>query len=80
MEKAKGFAMATGQKLLATLVKALGERSGQAVGSVKRLGVESGIRGSALFEAASGCVLHCDPASGKVKFPPLGRWKGTLTR
>ena len=37
-------------------------------------------RGSALFEAASGCVLHRDPASGKVKFLPLGRWKGTLTR
>ena len=37
-------------------------------------------QGSALFEAASGCVLHRDPASGKVKFLPLGRWKGTLTR
>ena len=37
-------------------------------------------RGSALFEAASGCVLHRDPASRKVKFLPLGRWKGTLTR
>ena len=37
-------------------------------------------RGSALFEAASGCILHRDPASGKVKFLPLGRWKGTLSR
>ena len=33
-----------------------------------------------MFEAASGCLLHRDPASGKVKFLPLGRWKGTLTR
>ena len=32
-------------------------------------------QGSALFEAASGCVLHRDPASGKVKFMPLGRWR-----
>ena len=37
-------------------------------------------QGSALFEAASGCILHRDPASGKVKFLPLGRWRGTLTR
>jgi hypothetical protein len=37
-------------------------------------------KGSELFEATSGCVLHRDPASGKVKFLPLGRWKGTLTR
>ena len=36
--------------------------------------------GSALFEAASGCKLHRDPSSGKVKFLPLGRWKGTLNR
>ena len=36
--------------------------------------------GSFLFEQASGCVLHRDPASGKVKFLPLGRWKGTLTK
>ena len=36
-------------------------------------------QGSSLFEAASGCKLHRDPASGKVKFLPLGRWKGTLT-
>ena len=35
-------------------------------------------RGSALFEAASGYQLHRNP--GKVKFLPLGRWKGTLTR
>ena len=33
---------------------------------------------SRLFEEASGCQLHRDPASGKVKFLPLGRWKGTL--
>ena len=37
-------------------------------------------QGSALFEAASGCILHRDPSSGKVKFLPLGRWKGTLTQ
>ena len=36
-------------------------------------------RGSSLFESASGCVLHRNPASGKVKFLPLGRWRGTLT-
>ena len=36
-------------------------------------------QGSALFEAASGCHLHRDPTSGKVKFLPLGRWKETLT-
>ena len=35
-------------------------------------------KGSALFEAASGCILHRDPTSGKVKFLPLGRWRGTL--
>ena len=35
-------------------------------------------QGSALFEAASGCILHRDPSSGKVKFLALGRWKGTL--
>ena len=34
-------------------------------------------QGSALFEAASGCKLHRDPTSGKVKFLPLGRWRGT---
>ena len=37
-------------------------------------------RGSALFEAASGCALHRDPAPGKVKLLPLGRWKGTLAQ
>ena len=36
-------------------------------------------RGSALFQSASGCKLNRDPASGKVKFLPLGRWRGTLT-
>lgn len=30
------------------------------------------------FERASGCELHRDPTSGKVKFLPLGRWRGTL--
>ena len=34
--------------------------------------------GSSVFEAASGCTLHRDPSSGKVKFLPLGRWRGTL--
>ena len=33
---------------------------------------------SALFEAASGCRLHRDPASQKCKFLPLGRWRRTL--
>jgi hypothetical protein len=37
-------------------------------------------QGSALFEAASGCHLHRDPESGKVKFLPLGQWKWTLTQ
>ena len=36
-------------------------------------------QGSLLFETASGCILHGDQASGKVKFLPLGRWKGTMT-
>ena len=31
-----------------------------------------------LFEDASGCRLHRDPASKKCKFLPLARWKGTL--
>ena len=35
-------------------------------------------RASLIFENASGCELHRDPASGKVKFLPLGRWRGTL--
>ena len=34
--------------------------------------------GSTLLEKASGCILHRDPASGKVKLLPLGRWKGVL--
>jgi len=36
--------------------------------------------GSSLFEKASGCLLHRDPSSGKVKFLPLGRWRGTLNK
>ena len=32
----------------------------------------------ALFEKASGCKLHIDPASGKCKFLSLGRWRGIL--
>ena len=36
--------------------------------------------GSSLFEKASGCLLHRDPSSGKVKFLPLGRWRGTLNQ
>ena len=31
-----------------------------------------------LIERASGVKLHRDPSVGKVKFIPLGRWKGTL--
>ena len=31
-----------------------------------------------LFEKSSGCKLHRDPAAGKCKFLPLGRWRGTL--
>ena len=31
-----------------------------------------------LMERASGVKLHPDPASGKVKFLALSRWKGTL--
>ena len=31
-----------------------------------------------LFEQASGCRLHRDPASKKCKFLPLARWRGTL--
>ena len=30
------------------------------------------------FEAASGCELHRDPTSGKVKFLRLGRWRDSL--
>ena len=36
-------------------------------------------RETRLFEAASGTELHRDRTSNKVKFLPLGRWKGTLT-
>ena len=35
-------------------------------------------RAMALFESASGCKLHRDPASKKCKFLPLARWRGTL--
>ena len=34
--------------------------------------------GSSIFESASWCILHRNPASGKVKILPLGRWKGVL--
>ena len=32
----------------------------------------------ALFERASGCKLHRDPANKKCKFLPLTRWRGSL--
>ena len=32
----------------------------------------------AWFENASGCRLHRNPSSGKCKFLPLARWRGTL--
>ena len=32
----------------------------------------------ALFESASGCKLHRNPASKKCKFLPLAWWRGTL--
>ena len=35
--------------------------------------------GCTLLEKASGVKLHRDPSVGKVKFLPLGRWKGLLT-
>ena len=35
-------------------------------------------RASLLFKNAPGCELHRDPNSGKVKFLPLGRWRGSL--
>ena len=35
-------------------------------------------RAMSLFEKASGCQLHRDPATKKCKFLPLARWKGTL--
>ena len=31
-----------------------------------------------LFEQASGCRLHRNPATKKCKFLPLARWRGTL--
>ena len=31
-----------------------------------------------LYEKASGCKIHRDPASKKCKFLPLARWRGTL--
>ena len=34
---------------------------------------------SALFEAASGCKLHRDPASKKCKLLALGKWRNKLT-
>ena len=33
-----------------------------------------------LLERASGVKLHRDPSAGKVKFLPLGRWKGSLSQ
>ena len=33
-----------------------------------------------LLERASGVKLHRDPSVGKVKFLPLGRWRGSLTK
>jgi hypothetical protein len=36
--------------------------------------------GMTMFERSSGCRMHRDPTSGKCKFLPLGRWKGTLTQ
>ena len=35
-------------------------------------------RACKLFEQASGCKMHRDPASNKCKILALGRWKGTL--
>ena len=35
-------------------------------------------QGSSIFEKASGCILHRNPTSGKVKVLLLGRWKGVL--
>ena len=37
-------------------------------------------RACSLLEMASGVKLHRDPATGKVKFLALGRWRGTLTQ
>ena len=33
---------------------------------------------ASLFEKSSGCSLHRDPATGKCKVLPLGRWKNNL--
>ena len=35
-------------------------------------------RALSLFERASGCKVHRDPANMKCKFLPLGRWRSTL--
>ena len=35
-------------------------------------------RSLTLFEKASGCKVHRDPANMKCKFLPLGRWRNTL--
>ena len=35
-------------------------------------------KASAMFEAASGCILHRDPASQKCKLLPLGKWRTSL--
>jgi hypothetical protein len=37
-------------------------------------------RAMRLLERSSGCMMHRDPASGKCKFLPLGRWRGVLTQ
>ena len=34
--------------------------------------------GSSIFEAASGCKLHRNPLSRKIKLLPLGKWKNAL--
>ena len=33
-----------------------------------------------MLEKASGVKLHRDPSTEKVKFLPLGRWRGVLTQ
>ena len=35
-------------------------------------------RAMEMFENASGCRMHRDPATKKCKFLPLARWRGTL--
>ena len=35
-------------------------------------------KASAIFEAASGCILHRNPASQKCKILPLGKWRTSL--